>query len=503
MGIMSVRLKRIIGGGCFVFAVLVIALFMQKKVNLKQELFQDITVAEIEEKVTADTEVYLWVYSTDCATCKKLLKDINELKNEKDIFSGKTIYGINIDEYDGDVEDVLNRYQLQGVPFIVRYRDGVVEDILYEDIQKAEIETFFQSTQNAQLEVLYFFSPTCSSCASVSKYMDKIAKTYPEAKIQKYNVTNTQNKGLLNQYCDYYKVDKEIAGTVPMVFARNQYLFDDEIEGCLEAIIADASAGETAVIDADSMNYTNEQSAIKNMDFWKLVATAFLNGLNPCSFSMLFFLLMIIEAESKKVLSCGFCFCVGKIGTLILLGTILYGAMSRIQSSLVIQIVNIILIGLMLVLAALNINDYIALRQNRLDRMKAQLPEGIRKANNRLIKGTMGHFYNSRCFLPMCILLGVAISLTEFLCSGQLYLFSIITILHVESALTWKAFLCLVVYSVVCVIPLMVAIVFISFGKKVISVSVVISEKTGVIKILYALAFLTMALVMIYQQLKW
>ena len=137
---MSVRLKRIIGGGCFVFAVLVIALFMQKKVNLKQELFQDITVAEIEEKVTADTEVYLWVYSTDCATCKKLLKDINELKNEKDIFSGKTIYGINIDEYDGDAEDVLNRYQLQGVPFIVRYRDGAVEDILYEDIQKTEID---------------------------------------------------------------------------------------------------------------------------------------------------------------------------------------------------------------------------------------------------------------------------------------------------------------------------------------------------------------------------
>ena len=503
MGIMSVRVKRIIGGGCFVLVTLIIALFIQKKLNMKHELFQEISFAEIDEKAQADTDVYLWVYSTDCASCRKLFNDVNAIKKENDIFSDKTIYGMNIDEYDGDVGDVLGRYRLEGVPFIVRYRDGVVKDVLYEDIDKAEIVAFFQSGTEAKLDVQYFFSPTCNSCASLSEYLERLAKDYPDINIQKHNVTDAQNKGLLNLYCDHYKVDTEIAGTVPIVFARNQYLVDDEIENNLKKIIEDTTAGDTAVIAADGIDFQKEQSVIKNIDFWKLVAAAFLNGLNPCSFSMLFFLLMIIEAESKKVLSCGMCFCLGKVVTLVLLGTLLYGVISSIQSSIMIKIVNIILIGLMLFLAVLNLNDFVALKQNRLDRIKAQLPEGIRKANNKLIKNTLGQFYNSGWFLPICVLLGAAISFTEFLCSGQLYLFSIITIIHVESELTAKAFLCLVTYSVVCVIPLMIAIVLISLGKKVLSVSVVISENTATIKIIYALAFAAMAAAMLFQLMRW
>lgn len=501
---MNDRIKRIIGFIICAILILSIVLFIQYKLNEEKSLFEEIKFEDIEDTIASNNECYIWVYSTNCASCKKLSKDLLEIKKDNNIFKDKNVFGINIDKYSGNVDDVLKKYQMDGVPFIVHYSNGDVQDILSEDIKKNEIIDFFSNNESkGALQVQYFFSPTCSSCADISSYLKKVSGGKSNIKINKYNVTSIQNKKLLDSYCEHYKVDSEVVGTVPIIFVRNRFLYNNEIKSELESVIEDRSAGDTVIIANGKNNFSSEKKILENMDIINLIGTAFLNGLNPCSFSMLFFLIVLIESEEKKVLKYGICFCIGKAITLMLLGTIIFGAISVIQSSIIIKIINVALIGILLVLAGLNFNDYIALKQDKLEKLRAQLPNSIRLANNKIITNTINKFKESKLIILICVALGGTIAFTEFLCAGQLYLFSIITIIHVESTLTIKAIIYLMIYSLICVVPLIIAVIIIAFGKKVICLSVVFSEKTYLIKLCYGMTFMAMAVVMILQQYIW
>lgn len=491
--------KKMIGILLFAGFVMGMLAVVNGKVKQEDSLYVKIQSEDVEQITKTESDCYIWVTSETCASCKKLKNDILEVKKESSFLDKKIIYGIDLDTMQEGSDALLAKYGKEGVPFIVHYVDGQPKETLYEDITKDDIYHFFQENDTKQkLELVYFYSPTCSSCKKVSDYLLSYSKTQKNLKILKYNIVSTENKSLLNGYCEKYGVDPEVVGTVPIIFVRNSYFYEEaSIKKNLKKVIEDESLGETEQV-GEQVSYLNQdKKVVRNMDVLKLMGAAFLNGLNPCSLSMFFFLLMLLEANSKKVLPVGIAFCIGKFMAMILLGTVLYQAMSQIQSSIVVKVINIILGVLLLFLGVLNLNDYVAIKKDNLGNIKAQLPEKVRGMNHRLIKESVKKFLNSNYFVLSGLILGSAIGFTEFLCSGQIYLLSIITIIHADTSYFFQAFRYLFLYSFICMVPLIFFMFMVSFGKKTSVLALFVSEKTHWVKLTYAVLFFVAGILML------
>ncbi|MDY5883365.1 MAG: hypothetical protein SPJ65_08655 [Roseburia sp.] len=490
--------------GILLFACFVIGMITLVNGKRKQEdsLYVKIQSEDIEQITKTESDCYIWVTSETCASCKKLKNDMLEVKKESSFLDKKVIYGIDLDSMPEGSDALLAKYGKEGVPFIVHYIDGQPKEILYEDITKDDIYHFFQEKDSKQkLELVYFYSPTCSSCKKISDYLLAYSKTQKNLKILKYNIVSVENKSLLNGYCEEYGVEPEFVGTVPIIFVRNSYFYEEaSIKKNLEDVVEDESLGETKQV-GEQVSYLNQdQKVVRDMDVLKLVGAAFLNGLNPCSLSMFFFLLMLLEADSKKVLPVGIAFCIGKFISMLLLGTVLYQVMSQIHSSILVKVIHIVLSLLLLLLGVLNLNDYAAIKKDDLGGIKAQLPEKVRGINHRLIKENVKRFLNSKYFVLSGLILGAVIGFTEFLCAGQIYLLSIVTIIQADAAYFLQAFWYLSLYSFICMLPLLFFVFLVSFGKKTSVLALFVSEKTHWVKLTYAVLFLVAGIMMLLQQ---
>lgn len=65
-------------------------------------------------------------------------------------------------------------------------------------------KTISASASDNISEVIYFYSPACSSCSELDTFFNR----FRDIRITKYNLAEKDNKGLLNSYCGYYKVKK-------------------------------------------------------------------------------------------------------------------------------------------------------------------------------------------------------------------------------------------------------------------------------------------------------
>ncbi|WP_333887889.1 hypothetical protein [Clostridium sp.] len=360
------------------------------------------------------------------------------------------------------------------------------------------IVTIKSYADDKKVEILYFYSPTCSSCAKVSEYLESIEKKYDNLEIHKYNIYDSNNKRYLMAYCEAYDVPREESGLVPVVFVRDQFLIDkDKIINQLEKVILDTGAGVTNILDFKQSNYKINGTLNNSLSFLEVSFAALVNGLNPCSFSMIMFLIILIGNKSKSILKIGISFCIGKMLAFMLIGSICYQFMKFLSNVYIINIVNAFFVIIFILLAGLNIYDFIMIKLNKFGKIKAQLPAKFRKVNHTIIRKFIGNFIDSKFMLPFSALLGMIIASTEFLCSGQLYLSTIVTIIQTDSSQITKAMILLIEYSIVCTIPLLLVVIVMAKGMKEIEISTLATNNLHRIKLVYAIMFLLMAIIMI------
>jgi cytochrome c biogenesis protein CcdA len=349
-----------------------------------------------------------------------------------------------------------------------------------------------------KVEILYFYSPTCSSCAKVSEYLESVEEKYNNIEIRRYNIYDSDNKTYLMSYCKAYSVAGDEAGLVPIIFVRDRFLIDeDKIINQLEKIILDTGAGETNILDFRQSDYKINDALNNPLSFIEVSAAALVNGLNPCSFSMIMFLIILIGNKSKSILRIGISFCIGKMLAFILIGSICYQFMKLLSNVYIINIVNVLFVIIFLLLAGLNIYDFIMIKLNKFGKIKVQLPTKFRKVNHTIIRKFIGNFIDSKFVLPFSALLGMIIASTEFLCSGQLYLSTIVTIIQADSSQITKTMILLIEYSIVYTIPLLLVVIVMAKGMREIELSTLVTNNLYRIKLVYAVMFLLMAIIMI------
>lgn len=280
------------------------------------------------------------------------------------------------------------------------------------------------SANEPSLQIVYFYSTTCSTCQDVTEYLSSLSPE--ECALQKYNIYIEENIDLLYDYCLFYDISNDEVGQVPIIFVGNYYYMGEDIVENLKELVGKKQIIVTPDITEVKTNIIREQK----VDLAKLIIASIVNGLNPCSLSMFLFLIMLLaNNQSSKIISVGILYCIGKVVMFCLIGSVLFQTFAAINNNKLLSLIYYGMIILYIVLGSLNLRDFFVLRNHKKANMMAQLPKSFRKFNHKIIR----YFskIQAEFVLPiLSLLLGALIASTEFLCSGQIFLLTIVEMIQ-------------------------------------------------------------------------
>jgi len=186
-----------------------------------------------------------------------------------------------------------------------------------------------------------------------------------------------------------------------------------------------------------------------------ILLAGLIDGVNPCAFATLVFFVSLLTALHKsrgQILLIGACFSLSVFFTYLLLGLGAFRAVKTLSVSTGIATVLTLCIAVFtLVLAILSFRDYIVYRHSgEADNLTLRLPKAIKLRMNRLVSRSM----RGRNLILGAFGLGVIVSMLESLCTGQVYL-PAISLLVRDRGLGSRAFLWLVLYNLMFILPLL------------------------------------------------
>ncbi len=164
--------------------------------------------------------------------------------------------------------------------------------------------------QENQIEIDFFYSPTCPHCAEEEKFLNRLEEEYPEIKINRFSVFDRNNLELLKESYKEYEVPVEYYGMVPATFTNERYFvgFNKEIGEAIENCILECKAGKTSedvsIIDLEG-NIDIPIIGKINIRKYSLpvlaVVLGALDGFNVCSLGALILILgLVLAIKSRK-----------------------------------------------------------------------------------------------------------------------------------------------------------------------------------------------------------
>jgi len=169
----------------------------------------------------------------------------------------------------------------------------------------------FVLAQENQVEINFFYSPTCPHCAKEEKFLDGLQNKYPEIKINRFSASEGNNLELLKEFYKNFNVSPKYYGMVPATFTNSRYFigFNEEIGQTIEECILECkkdimSQENVSIIDLEG-NATLPFLGKFNIKKYSLpfLATVFgiLDGFNVCSLGALVLILgLVLALRSRK-----------------------------------------------------------------------------------------------------------------------------------------------------------------------------------------------------------
>lgn len=346
------------------------------------------------------------------------------------------------------------------------------------------------------VNLLYFKTEACSGCEEAQTALDSLpssitldGKEYP-VHLTTLSIMEGNNANLLYSCYQEFQVDAEDQ-VVPILFVGDRYLSGArEIrEYAAEYLAAGYGLGADYFSGAEKSAPFAEAA-----DLGSILAAGLLNGLNPCMLSMTLFFLSLLLTLPAHTTRCAFGFLAGKFVSYFLLGLIiaraasglLYAGISGIH-----RIMAVFLLAFSIILAILNFVDFLQVRKGELGKIRLQLPAFLRRWNHHL----MSRFVSAsagRWIVPAVFLASVLISAGELMCSGQIYLASILSWLQEADTAGVPLSVFLLYVAALCV-PSALLIVLCLRGKSLLQLSRASLKHMALIKFANVVLFLFMA----------
>lgn len=342
------------------------------------------------------------------------------------------------------------------------------------DIEESAPQSYPQVPPDTDYGVL-FTTENCDSCKKVKGFLKDVALETEER-----SLIHSENTLALQDFFEAYSVPS-VKQQVPILFLRDKYLSGQkEIEAGLIPILEEGGA--------KSFTYPQAKGQAKEISPLAAIGAGLVNGLNPCALSMLFLLLSMLVNMRSKLVPCGLSYIAGKIAAYFGLGLLLCIFADSINLAGLSILKNgaaIVLLVFSLLFAAGNLLDFFNARRERYGKIIMQLPAWLRKKNAQAIEGTLSK-RRGLLLLPIIFLLGLLISAGELLCTGQIFLASIIYAAQSGAGIPYAT---LAVYVGAMCLPSLIAVLLAGCGKRVLDLSEFSRKHLPAVKLISAILF--------------
>lgn len=366
-----------------------------------------------------------------------------------------------------------------------------------EDTEKKIEEIIEQIQENESRVFLLFTTNSCEDCEQVEGWI-RANEDSLDGVILAYNIIEDNCLELLKGMFREYEVE-ESEQVVPAIFVGDMALTSQaricsmDTEKVLSQSGNDYNRQLVQRMKNVQEQVKQEEGHEKNsVNLLTLAGAGLLAGLNPCSISMLLMLLSLILSEKASVWKNGLLYLLGKYGAYFAIGLGIYFTASQIPEQTlgkIAGVIDMILVILFVIAGILYLTDAVRVYHQDYGHIRTQLPVRLRRMNHRMIRRMSG---KTGTFQPLLILgLGIAISLGEFFCTGQIYMATITYLLKDHISGVWMAFL---VYVTAMSLPAFCMILLIQRTRNTEHVSDFMLRHMGVIKILNAVLFFGFAI---------
>ncbi|MBU2567204.1 MAG: DUF1573 domain-containing protein [Elusimicrobia bacterium] len=350
-----------------------------------------------------------------------------------------------------------------------------------------------------------FHTPNCRYCIELKE------TTVPRLS-RKYNKAIIIKSYLLNDPENYEKfllVEKELRdenNKLPAVVIGGKILggsseirrqLEEEIIRAVGMMQDERRSPETG----ERLTMADIKKRVDSLGILPVMVAGLVDGLNPCAFAGIVFLIaylsMIQKRRTVEVFWTGIMFIIGTFVVYFLIGLGLSKVLATIgQASAVSKIIYGVVGVITLVLSYYSFSDYFAVRaieQGKQAKVVLQLPNYFRWKIYALVE----KYGKLKYIMPFGFILGAAISLLEFFCTGQIYLPTIMYMVSVGHFRT-KAVFYLGLYCLMFVLPLMFIFMSMLFGLKSEKIEMFGRRHIAAVKFATGLIFLILSVLVIF-----
>jgi cytochrome c biogenesis protein CcdA len=343
--------------------------------------------------------------------------------------------------------------------------------------------------------IAYFYEVGCQECSRAEYDLRYVADVHPQVVVEEYNV---QDDATLAEWLgETSGMPEDLRLTTPVLFIGDDYLAGAGITSEALSALVETYAAKGAGRSWDEFDAgAARRSIVERFESFgplTVASAGLVDGLNPCAFATLAFFVSYLALSGRKgaqILFVGAAFTLGVFLAYLGVGLGFYEVLDALGDLLttagrwVYGITGIFCAAL----AVLSLMDFLKARRGEIGDMRLNLPHALRMRINAVIRKGR----RSRAFVAGSFVTGMAVSLLELACTGQVYLPTIIFVVS-QPQLSGRAIGFLLLYNLLFVVPLVVVFALAYYGTGSKQLTRFLQQRAGVVKLCLAVLFAALA----------
>lgn len=402
-------------------------------------------------------------------------------------------------------EFFIGNVAIVGEEAIRRDLEPTIDRFLAEGGKELPIITVKSASagSDSAINVAYFFTTGCGECDRVKYDLGYLKTRYSNLVVTELDITQPENKALNEAIGQRLGVPTSERLLTPSIYVGESYLVGKTLTttDLADTITKYSGSGASAFWNELDAEKQAAQSSISSrfLSFGvaPVLAAGLIDGLNPCAFATVIFFvsyLTVAGRRGREILIVGAAFTLGVFLAYLLIGLGLLQAIKSLSILVTVAKFVYLVTGLFcLVFAILNVRDYIRIRRGSIADMSLQLPSYLKNRVRSIIRENA----KVRQFVIGAFASGFIISILELLCTGQVYLPTIVYVVGIPE-LRAQATLYLLLYNLMFVVPLIVVFLLTYFGATSKDFTAFLQKRAATIKLLLAFVFVALGGWLVY-----
>lgn len=299
-------------------------------------------------------------------------------------------------------------------------------------------------------QVVFFTNSLCEQCQSAEDFFHTFLPDHPEITLHTYDLVNSaENRTVFENYKVTYQ--RKFLSTPSVMIGNLTLEGPEDIRKNLPVLVSLQNNGGVSAGNAPGVvdpSLPNTGAAGGDIPLPLIIGAGLLDGINPCAFAVLVFLLVYLMAQKSRrtMLIAGLVYTSAVFIFYYLSGV---GIFSVVQTTGATTAFSIGAGCISLIAGLIMMKDAVFPKE------KPTL--GIPASQSGLINRVM-----KRATMPAAFILGILVGMFELPCTGGIYL-SIISMISLKSNMS-QALGYLFVYNLAFILPLLIIIALVTFG---------------------------------------